>query len=149
MSESNVIVRCPSCGAKNRIPAARAGERPVCGKCGASLAKAPGLGKPVDVTDATFASEVLNNPGPVLVDCWAAWCGPCRMVGPVMDQMAADHAGRLKVAKLNVDENQGTAGRYSIQSIPTMLVFHHGREVDRLVGAVPRQEIESRLRPYL
>jgi len=100
-------------------------------------------------TDRTFDSEVLSFQGPVLVDCWAPWCGPCRMVGPVLEQLASEYAGRVKVAKLNVDENPQIASRYSIRSIPTMLLFKKGEMVNSMVGALQKEEIERHLRSLL
>jgi len=104
---------------------------------------------PVEVTDRTFTDEVLSFRGPVLVDCWAPWCGPCRMVAPVLDQLAPEYAGRVKIAKLNVDENPMTSSQYAIQSIPTMLLFKNGQQVNKLVGALPKNEIERHLVPLL
>ena len=92
---------------------------------------------------------VLSYTGAVLVDCWAPWCGPCKMVAPVLDQLASEYAGRIKIAKLNVDENPMTASQYGIQSIPTMLLFKNGNQIDKLVGALPKQEIVRHLRTVL
>jgi thioredoxin 1 len=86
---------------------------------------------------------------PVLVDCWAEWCGPCRMIAPVLDQLAAESGGRYKIAKLNVDENPQTSAQFQIRSIPTMLIFKHGKMVDQIVGAVPKQAIAARLQAQL
>ena len=99
------------------------------------------------MTDATFAREVLEASGarPVLLDCWAPWCGPCRVIAPVLDQLAAEAGGRYEIAKLNVDENPQTAARFQIQSIPTLLIFKQGQAVDRIVGAQPKQVIAARL----
>lgn len=149
MPETSVIMSCPVCGTKNRVPGNRLKDRPVCGKCRAPLKSAGGPVRPVDVTDGTFQREVTDWPGAVLVDCWAPWCGPCRMVAPVLDQLASEYAGRVKIAKLNVDENPMIASQYGIQSIPTMLFFKGGRMLDKAVGALPKGEIERRLHPLL
>ena len=101
--------------------------------------------KPVTVTDATFPAEVERSPVPVLLDMWAPWCGPCRMIAPVLEGLASEWAGRVRVAKLNIDENAATAARFEVRSIPTLLVLKGGREVDRIVGVQPRAEIERRL----
>ena len=149
MEQDSIIIRCGLCGTKNRVPKARLNQGPVCGKCKMPLSIGKGLDKPVDITDNTFDSEVLSAAGPVLVDCWAPWCGPCRTVGPVLEQLAREYAGRVKIAKLNVDENPRIASRYSIRSIPTMLLFNRGEMVNSMVGALPKQEIERHLRPLL
>jgi thioredoxin len=121
-----------------------------CGKCGTPLdvstIEAGDETKPLIVTDATFQDQVLGSSGPpVLLDAWAPWCGPCRMVGPIMEQLAAESKGRYRVAKLNVDENPRTAAQFQIQSIPTMLIFKDGKLVDRIVGAQPKPAIAARL----
>jgi thioredoxin len=101
------------------------------------------------VTDATFAQDVEGSPMPVLVDAWAPWCGPCHMIAPVIDQLATELAGRVRVVKLNVDDNPETAARFDLRSIPTLLVLKGDREVDRLVGVQPKQEIVRRLERVL
>ena len=103
------------------------------------------MGKPQPVTDATFAQDVEGSPVPVLVDAWAPWCGPCHMIAPIVDQLAAELAGRVRAVKLNVDDNPRTAARFDLRSIPTLLVLKGGREIDRLVGVQPKQEIARRL----
>ena len=137
------MIGCPACGATNRVPADKVaqGLAPVCGKCKTPLP----AGKPQPVTDATFAEDVERSPLPVLVDAWAPWCGPCHMIAPVIDQLAIERAGRVRVVKLNVDDNPRTAARFDLRSIPTLLVLKGGREVDRLVGVQPKQEIVRRL----
>jgi thioredoxin 2 len=149
MNGESIISICRQCGTKNRVPKERMGENPVCGKCKAPLLTGAVTDKPIDVTDMTFHSEILAFPGPVLVDCWAPWCGPCRTVGPVIEQLASEYAGRVKITKLNVDENQQTASRYSIKSIPTMLLFNNGDLTNTLVGALPKGEIQSHLNSLL
>ncbi len=129
------VVPCPACGTKNRIPAERVGQVALCGRCGERFPTHPLPARPVTTTDGAFASLVATTPVPLLVDCWAPWCGPCRMVAPMLEEVAREFADRLVVAKLNVDENPATAARLGAKSIPTLVLFKDGREVDRLVGA--------------
>lgn len=140
----NLILVCSKCSAKNRVPVARLKENPKCGKCGTLLPNEI-LSRPVNVTDATFDREVLGSALPVLVDCWAPWCGPCRSIGPVFDELAVKYKGRLKIAKLNLDENTGIGSRYSISSVPTLFLVKNGRIIDTLVGALPREQLESQI----
>ena len=99
----------------------------------------------VDVSDQNFESEVIKSALPVLVDLWAPWCGPCRMVGPVIEKLAGEYAGKVKFCKLNVDENQQTAAKYSVMSIPTLLFFKNDERADTVVGAVPEQALKPKL----
>lgn len=103
------------------------------------------LSRTVNVTDQTFDREVMASTLPVLVDCWAPWCGPCKAIGPVLDELAVKYRARLKIAKLNVDENPVMGARYSISSIPTMLLVKEGRIIDTLVGALPKEQLESQI----
>ena len=104
---------------------------------------------PLTFTDSTFDQEVINSEVPVLVDFWAEWCGPCKMMAPTLDAIATEFVGKLKVGKLNVDDNGGTAMRYRIQGIPTLLLFKGGRVVDNRVGAVPKSEVLKMLASHV
>ncbi|MCU1334874.1 MAG: thioredoxin [Bryobacterales bacterium] len=141
------LIRCPACGALNRVPLDKIwqGLEPVCGRCKTPLP----VNDVITVTDATFPEEVERSTLPVLVDLWAEWCGPCRMIAPVVDQLAKEMVGRLKIAKLDIDQNPVTASRFQIQSIPALLVVKGGREVDRIIGAQPKSEIVRRLQQWI
>jgi thioredoxin 2 len=143
MSDAQMI-RCAACGASNRIPRDQIhpGRQAVCGRCKKPLAL---HSHPLEVTDATFGEQVERSPLPVLLDMWAPWCGPCRMLTPIVEQLAGELAGRMRVAKLNVDDNPVTASRFRIQSIPALLLLQNGREIDRIVGAQPKAEILRRV----
>ena len=148
MPETNIdvaVVRCPSCGAKNRVPRNRAKDDPTCGKCKAKLF--PRV--PVVVTDATWQEEVEDSPIPVLVDFWAPWCGPCRAVAPVLEELAKEWGGKLKIAKVNVDENPRSAARFGVQSIPTMVLLRGPLTLDTIVGALPKAALEQRLHRFV
>lgn len=142
------LIRCPQCGAQNRVAAERLQQQqePVCGRCKTPL---PLTAEPLVLTDGSFAAEVERSPVPVLVDCWAPWCGPCRMIAPVIETLATEFAGRARIAKLNTDNNPQTARRFGINSIPTLLIFKDGREVERLVGVRPKTELAQRLQHWL
>jgi len=107
------------------------------------------MSKPIIVNDNTFQTEVLESPVPVLVDFWAPWCAPCRIIAPVVEELASEYAGLLKVAKLNTDENPETAMRYQIMGIPTLGIFVNGKMVDQIVGAYPKEHIVQKLNKYI
>ncbi|HKJ96964.1 MAG TPA: thioredoxin [Thermoplasmataceae archaeon] len=104
--------------------------------------------KPIELTDSNFSQEIGKN-SVMLVDFWAEWCGPCRMVSPIIDELAKEYAGKMTFGRLNVDENPSVAGAFQIRSIPTLLVFKDGKVVDGLLGAAPKQYIESKIQPHL
>ena len=107
------------------------------------------MGKPTVVTDQTFEQKVLKSGTPVLVDFWATWCGPCRMVAPILEEIANEQSEKVRVAKLDVDANPVTAGRFGVRSIPTMILFKNGRETQRLVGYMPKERLLQLLNPHL
>jgi thioredoxin len=142
------IYQCKNCGAKNRVPSEKGAADAKCGKCHKPIDKLA-LMEPVTVTDSTFSEEVLGFPGAVVVDFWASWCAPCKMMSPVIDELSAKYAGKIKFAKMNVDENRITPAKYSIQGIPALLVFKKGEVVKNLVGARPKEELERELRGFI
>jgi thioredoxin 2 len=135
------ILRCPNCGAANRIKPSPRGA-PHCGTCGKPL---PWV---VDADETTFELEAKAGPT-VVVDLWAPWCGPCRIVSPMLDAFAREHAGRVKVVKVNVDDNQRLSVRFDATSIPILVVLKDGQVVDRIVGAMPKPNLDARLLPHL
>lgn len=140
-SMSASVVPCPSCAAKNRVPAVASG-RPRCAKCATDL---PWV---ADATDATFSAATTTG-SLVLVDLWAPWCGPCRMVAPVLERLAARYPGRLKVVKVNVDDNPRIARDYDASSIPTLVMLKDGKVVGRVVGAQPEHVLAQQIEPLL
>jgi thioredoxin len=139
-----MIINCPSCGQANRIPELGSGKKAVCGKCKAELSS--GDGHPVTLSDAGFAQQIAS--GKWLIDFWAPWCGPCRMIAPVLDEIASQRSD-VRIGKLNVDENQRTAVQYRAMSIPLLVFFRDGVEKGRVVGAVPKGHIEAAIQQYL
>jgi thioredoxin 2 len=135
------VIACPTCNARNRVGPIVQGV-PRCPQCKSTL---PWV---VDADSKTFAAETTASV-PVVVDFWAAWCGPCRMISPVLEDLAKSHAGHLKVVKVDVDANPALATRFGAQSIPLLVVIRGGKEVDRVVGALPRVALEQRLAPAL
>ena len=107
------------------------------------------MAEPIHVTDAEFDNKVLKSPTTVIVDFWAPWCGPCRMVGPIVEQLSHEYTGRLVVAKVNTDNNRQTAGRYKIMGIPTLMIVKNGEIVERITGAVPKAQLDEVIRKHI
>ena len=143
--DAHVTVRCAFCQTWNRVDAARAADRPKCGKCARPIL----LDRPLTLDDETFARTVESSALPVLVDFYADWCGPCKMMAPSVDEIAAAYQGRALVAKLNTDLAQRTSTALGIRGIPTVIVYRGGAEVARQTGAVPKAKLEELLRAAL
>jgi thioredoxin 2 len=139
--QKQVTLRCQFCQTWNRIDAERAGDRPKCGSCGRPML----IDRPVKLDDETFARTVQESTVPIVVDFYADWCGPCKMMAPYVDELAARHTGEALVAKLDTDHAQQTAMSFAIRGIPTVIVFEGGREVARQTGAVPLAGLEKLL----
>ena len=135
MARSTVIT-CPHCGTRNRVPAVADGV-PRCGNCGSPL---PWI---AEAADDSFEAVVDRSALPVLLDLWAPWCGPCRMVSPALESLARSHAGQVKLVKVNVDESPQIAGRYAVQGIPTLIIVHRGEAVSRQTGAAPEHVLRT------
>jgi thioredoxin 2 len=145
MSNPAQIITCQNCGAKNRV-APDSPKQAVCGKCKTPLVA---LSSPITITDANFADEVEKSKMPVLVDFWATWCPPCKMIAPIVDALAKEMSGKAKIGKLDVDQNPITSGKFRVQSIPTLIIFKDGREVDRIVGAQSKEAMMKKLQQFL
>jgi thioredoxin 2 len=138
----HLTIRCQFCDTWNRVNASRAADRPKCGKCGKPML----LDRPFPLNDETFARTISESDVPVLVDFYADWCGPCKVMAPYVDEIAREHIGRALVAKLDTDRSQKTSMGFNIRGIPTTIVFRDGKEVARLTGAVPKPALEDLLR---
>ena len=136
---------CPHCHAINRVPAERVNEAPKCGVCHEPLLN----GAPVELTQANFQRHIEKSDLPVVVDFWAPWCGPCKMIAPVFAQTAAAMRTRAQLAKVNTEEEQALAAKYGIRSIPTLVVFKAGQEVDRIAGAMDQQRLVAWMQRHL
>jgi thioredoxin 2 len=138
-AQQKATVACAHCGRLNRVDLARAADGPKCGACGRAIP----LDRPMRLTDAAFDRVVADSPVPVLVDFYADWCGPCKMMAPVLDQVARERAGRVLVAKVDTDANPAVSQRFGIRSIPTLVAFRGGAEVARELGALPKPRLDA------
>lgn len=135
-------ISCPHCNVTNRIPEERLQDNPNCGKCKQTIF----TGKPLDLTAANYSKQVLQNDLPVLVDCWASWCGPCQQFAPVFDQAAKTFEPQLRLVKLDTEAEQNIAAQLQIRSIPTLILFKNGKEAARMSGAMPLGQLQQWLR---
>ena len=134
-----ITVRCQFCETWNRVVAERAADRPKCGKCGRPML----IDRPIALTDDTFARTISESEVPVVVDFYADWCGPCKVMAPAVDQLAAENQGKLLVAKLDTDRSPRTAQQFNIRGIPTVIVFRSGKEATRASGAMPLKALQQ------
>jgi thioredoxin 2 len=137
----HLTIRCQFCDTWNRVDAARAADRPKCGKCGRPIL----LDRPVPLNDETFARTIAESEIPVMVDFYADWCGPCKMMAPAVDELARERQGTALIAKLDTDRAQQTGTQFNIRSIPTTIVFRGGKEVARHTGAIQKRALEELL----
>ena len=141
LDERGFIIGCGSCGQRNRVPFTSPETR--CGRCKSAL---PPLSEPIEVPDVNAFDALVRSAGqPVVVDFWAPWCGPCKMIAPIIEQLAIEYTGKVVFGKVNIDENRMITQSFGIQSIPTMMIFKNGKAVDIIVGAIPKAQIETRL----
>ncbi len=137
-----INITCPSCNTTNRIPKARLADKPSCGKCKQSIFN----GSPTDLTSANYTKLVINSELPVLIDCWASWCGPCQQFAPIFDQAAKALEPNVRLLKLDTEAQQSIAAQWSIRSIPTLLLFKQGKEVARSSGAMSLSDLKNWLK---
>ena len=140
MLTNSVLLRCKSCRAINRVPVDKLKDYPLCGKCKAGL-RFPST--PVNGSSANFNEEVLEWPGIVLVEFYARWCGACRLIAPILDQLAAERAGRLKIIKIDIDQEPLMTSHFHIKATPTLVIFKHGSKVNEMAGALDKKEMEE------
>jgi len=145
MTDSPIQIICPSCYTKNRLPKEKLNKHPLCGKCRHSLLTT----HPISGNDQNFNRFIEANELPIVVDFWAAWCGPCKQFAPTFEQVASEMSTQACFVKLDTEHNQNTAGRLNIRSIPTLMIFHQGKEIARMSGALPKPQFKQWLAQYL
>jgi thioredoxin 2 len=149
-ADNNFTLRCPGCRTKNRIPATKVGDNALCGKCGAPLpTEILLLGLSLNVTEGDFNDKVMQSPLPTLLFCWAPWCPSCQSMMPVIDELAYKLKGKLRVGKLNMDQNPNIASRFNIMAAPTTLIFDNGHILQTIPGAMPAGELLRVVQPHL
>lgn len=145
MTDAYFQIVCPNCSAINRVPSSKLNAHPLCGKCRQGLLSE----HPIIANEQNFSRFIEKNDLPVVVDFWASWCGPCQQFAPVFSQVSHEMATQACFIKLDTENNQMIASRYQIRSIPTLMIFHHGKEIARLSGALPKTQFKQWLQQYL
>jgi thioredoxin 2 len=138
--EKTVLLPCRSCGSTNRVRTEKLSGLPKCGKCHQPLEI---LNRPVTITSANFEQEVIKWPGLILVDFWADWCGPCKMIAPVLEKLSDERAGKLKIGKVDTEREPQLSARFAISSIPTLMLWKNGKKVNQIAGALPKPQLEQ------
>ena len=143
------LIKCPHCGATNRVPKNRLKQNPLCGRCHKPLSLSSMTERPLNITDETFPSEIMRYPGPALVMFWSPRCPHCQRLSPVFDRLAPEYAGRARIAKFDVDQHHRVPAQFAVNGVPTLLFFKNGKVVNRLVGVQPKEEMERALQAIL
>jgi thioredoxin 2 len=149
MEADRIIVECANCGARNRVPVERLREHPLCGRCHRPLDTSAGRIRPLDITDRTFAEEIMHYSGTVLVMFWSPRCPYCRQLVPTIDRLVPEYAGRARIARLDVDQNRVVPSQFGINGVPTLLLIKNGKVIKRLGGVVPQEELERNIQALL
>ncbi len=143
------LIRCPHCGATNRVPRERLKQNPICGRCHKPLSLSSATERPLDITDETFESEIMRFPGAAMVMFWSPRCPYCQKLSPVFDRLAPEYAGRARIAKFDVDKYHRVPGQYAIDGVPTLILIKNGKVLNRLVGVQPKEELDKALQSLI